>query len=187
MPLDVLTPTVRTETLADLLAQHDIRPVEEATLTAHKLAQQRRFGPSFWYRHQGALGVALIGSVGFMALTAGAVHSLMPASSSVAMWISNGWIALMAALIVSGVVRARAGSHWEERWLPADRLERAGVPEPIAATARDLHAKAPGATLVLGELKMDTVVLDPYLLLVRGEERVCLGVWDDDGIIAIAR
>jgi hypothetical protein len=40
--------------------------------------------------------------------------------------------------------------------------------------------------VILGELIRESIVLDPYLLLVRGQERICLGVWDDRGIIASA-
>jgi hypothetical protein len=103
------------------------------------------------------------------------------------MWIATGWICLMAAMVVCGTFRSRAGSHWEERWVPAGRLEDVGVPAPITLLAGSLQRVIPGSTLVLGELIRDTAVLDPYLLLVRGEDRVCLGVWDDEGIIAQAR
>jgi hypothetical protein len=41
--------------------------------------------------------------------------------------------------------------------------------------------------VILGELVRESVTIDPYLLLVRGEERVCIGVWDDTGIIASAK
>ena len=42
----------------------------------------------------------------------------------------------------------------------------------------------PGATLILGELVQDTAVLDPYLLLTYRGERICLGIWDGDELIA---
>ena len=186
MPLDAPTQTIAHDKLAILLEQLDVRPVDEATLRAHKQTQLKRFGPTFWYTHQPLLGIALIGSVGCMAATAGAANALLQ-PPSVAMWISMAWLCLMAALIVSGVFSARAGSHWEERCLPVDGLEAAGVPEPLAATARLLHREAPGSTVVLGELIRESVVLDPYLLLVSDQQQVCLGVWDDEGIIAQAK
>ena len=31
---------------------------------------------------------------------------------------------------------------------------------------------------------MDTTVLDPYLLIEFGDERVCLGIWDGEEVIA---
>jgi hypothetical protein len=183
MPLDALSGHGCPGSLAISLAQRDIRPVDWNTLAAHKQAQLEKFGPSFWYRHHGSLRFTLIGCIGLMALTAGAANSL---TQPVSLWIAMAWMYLVAALIVGGVLRVRAGSHWEERWVPIDRLETSGVPEPIAAMARSIHRKVPGSTVILGELVQESVVLDPYLLLVRGEERVCLGLWDDTGIIASA-
>jgi hypothetical protein len=61
------------------------------------------------------------------------------------------------------------------------------VPVPIAAMARSISREIPGSTVILGELIRESIVLDPYLLLVRGQERICLGVWDDRGIIASAK
>ena len=187
MPLDALTQSVAETPLATLLAQLDIEPVAPATLAAHKHTQVQRFGPTFWYRHQKLLGFSLIVSVGCMAFFGGAANALMPPPSPVAMWITMGWLCLMAGLIVSGVFTARGGSHWEERWLHVDRLEAEGVPEPVSATARLLQRALPGSTVVIGELIRESVVLDPYLLLVRDKEQVCLGVWDDDVIVALAK
>jgi hypothetical protein len=187
MPLDALSGAITLDSLPALVEQHGIRPVSESTLTAHKQSQLKAFGPTFWYRHQTGLGLTLIASVGCMALTAGAANSILQPASTVPLFLSMGWLCLMAALIVSGVFAARAGAHWEERWLPIDRLEAAGVPVSIAVVARALQRDVPGSTVILGELIRESAVLDPYLLLVRGEERVCLGVWDDGGIIAAAK
>jgi hypothetical protein len=169
------------------LERWDIRPVETTTLAAHKQAQLRQFGPSFWYRHQTSLGLTLLVSVGCMAASAGAANSILGSSSPVVLTIAMGWLVLMAGLIVSGVFHARPGSTWEERWLPVDRLEAEGVPPSIAARARSLHQDIPGSTVVLGELIQGSDVVDPYLLLVRDDDRVCLGVWDEGGIIAQAK
>jgi hypothetical protein len=187
MPLDALSGTLTANPLAVLLERRGIEPVNWNTLDAHKQTQCRRFGPTFWYRHRQLLGLALIGSIGLMAFTAGAANALMPPPSPIPLWISMAWMCVVAALTVSGVVRVRAGSHWEERWLPVDLLESSGVPEPIAAMARAMHCELPGSTFILGELVQEAPVLDPYLLLVWNEERVCLGIWDDTGIIASAR
>jgi hypothetical protein len=184
MPFDAASGFVSQDTLSRLLERRGIKPVEWSTLAEHKEAQLQRFGPTFWFRHQKLLGFALIASVGCMALSAGAANAAMPPSSPLALWISMGWLTLLAALILSGVFRARGGSHWEERCLPVDRLDAAGVPERIAGVARSLQCEAPGSSLILGELIRESVVLDPYLLLVQGEEQICLGVWDDSGIIA---
>jgi hypothetical protein len=185
MPLDALSGTIGADSLMISFEQRDIKPVDWNTLAAHKQAQLQRFGPTFWYQHRRSLEFTLVGSIGFMALTAGAGNSLIPPSSPISLWISLAWVCLVA-LIVSGVLRVRAGSHWEERRLPIDRLETSGVPGPIAAVARSMHREMPGSRVILGELVRESVVLDPYLLLVRGDERVCLGLWDNTGIIASA-
>ena len=70
--------------------------------------------------------------------------------------------------------------------MPGDWLEAQRVPPSIAAPARLLLRDLPGATLTLGELVQDAVVLDPYLLLEYQGERICLGIWDDDLVIASA-
>jgi hypothetical protein len=93
---------------------------------------------------------------------------------------------VIALLVVFGVFRGRAGSHWEERWVAGAWLRGLGVPEPIAAIALSLHRETPGSSLILGELIEDEVVLDPYLLLERDGEIVCLGIWDEGCIIACA-
>jgi hypothetical protein len=60
------------------------------------------------------------------------------------------------------------------------------VPLPIAQLARDVQRKAPGSAVILGELLKEAVVLDPYLLLEYGNERICLGIWDGRRIVAMA-
>ncbi len=91
----------------------------------------------------------------------------------------------MVALVTgTGMVRLRAGSHWEERDVSTAFL--ADVPEPIARVARLLHDDVPGARLILGELKREETVLDPYLLIEHDGECVCLGIWENDRVIACA-
>lgn len=187
MPLDAVAGSIRLTTLAERLEQHDIRPVEWATLNAHKQSQLQAFGPSFWFRHRRWLSLGLISAVAAMALAAGAAPATMSRGSTVAMWAACCLVCGLATLILGGTFRASAGSHWEERWLPADLLEETGVPAPIAQVARTLCREIPGSTLILGELIRESVVLDPYLLLARDDEQVCLGVWDDAGVIAAAK
>ena len=84
-------------------------------------------------------------------------------------------------------VPRQCGSRWEERWLRGEMLEDAGVPKSIAATARTLLADAPG--LNVDPWRAGAGIgprLYPDLLLVRNGEHVCIGVWDDTGIIALA-
>jgi hypothetical protein len=110
----------------------------------------------------------------------------MLAGSIVPSWLSLFWLGVMTLLIVFGVFRVSAGARWEERCVEPDMLIGAGVPLPIARLGRDLQREAAGSSLVLGELLQEEVVLDPYLLLRCGGERVCLGIWDERRIIAAA-
>jgi hypothetical protein len=60
------------------------------------------------------------------------------------------------------------------------------VPEAIARIARLLHQDVPGARLILGELKRQETVLDPYLLIEHNGECACLGIWENKQVIASA-
>lgn len=186
MPFDALVAPEQPTSLPDMLARLGVTPVSLETLEAHKQAQLERFAPSFWYRHQPLLPAALLGSVGCMAATGGVTQQMIPGGSPVSGWVTLGWMCVIGLLIGAGVFRVRAGSHWEERWVPADWLPGLGVPEPIALLARELCRQVPGAALILGELKQEHVVLDPYLLLDCDGMQVCLGIWDDGTIIASA-
>ena len=53
--------------------------------------------------------------------------------------------------------------------------------EPIAKVARVLQGDVPRARLILGELKREETVLDPYLLIEHDGECVCLGIWETTG------
>jgi hypothetical protein len=184
MPFDALVAPERPKLLSELLADHGVTPVSLEVLEAHKRAQLERFAPSFWFRHQPLLPAALLGSVGCMAATGGLTQRMMPGGSPVSGWLTLAWMCVIALLIGAGVFRVRAGSHWEQRWVPADWLRDLGVPEPIALRARELCRNVPGSSLILGELVQEHVVLDPYLLLDCDGAQVCLGIWDDGGIVA---
>jgi len=187
MPFDALVAPAQTAPLSDALARHGIKTVPADTLAAHKQAQLERFGPSFWYRHRQWLAIGLLTPIGGTVLGAGLV-SATPSASPLPAMLCLGIILMsgFAGLILSDRLRLRAGSHWEERWLPADWLESSAVPEPIAVTARLLQNDLPGSTLIVGELVQESVVVDPYLLLDYDGQQVCLGIWDESGVIALA-
>ncbi|HUB13463.1 MAG TPA: hypothetical protein VMB34_16055 [Acetobacteraceae bacterium] len=186
MPFDALVAPPQPLSLADALADLGIVPISQQALAEHKQAQLVRFAPSFWYRHQPILPVALLGSVACMAVSGGLTQRMAQDGSAVSGWLTLAWMGIIAMLIAAGVFRVRAGSHWEERWVPAEWLRGLGVPEPIAALARETCRQVPGTAIILGELKQEHVVLDPYLLVERDGEQVCLGIWDGDAIIACA-
>lgn len=186
MPFDAMVAVTRQRSISETLENQDITPVAWDLLAAHKQAQLEKFGPSFWYRHQAALSMALVVASPAVGALAGAIQGFTAHSSALTIGSSFAWMCLVAVVTGTGLIRLRAGSHWRERWIAAGLLGDLGVPDPIAAVARTLRRDLPGATLILGELMREEVVLDPYLLLKYGDECVCLGIWEDGQVIACA-
>ena len=181
MPFDALVGFER-RTLAEALDRLAIAPVSWQRLDAHKRAQLSHFAPSFWHAHQTWLPIGLVGSVGCMAASGGLANRM--AFSNTASLLTLAWMGVIGLLIVFGVFRAHGGADWQERCITPAALRH--VPPPIAAVARALQEDLPDAALILGELKRQEVVLDPYLLLEHDGGRVCLGIWDGTRIIACA-
>jgi hypothetical protein len=186
MPFDALIVPVRPRSLADVLDELGILTVPWAVLETHKQAQLEKYPPGFWYHHQTLLPVGLLGSVGCMAASGGLTRGIAADASLLASAPSLIWMGSFALLIVFGVFRVRAGAYWWERGVAVEDLGRVGVPGDVAATARLLHRDLPGCGLVLGELVQHEVVVDPYLIVMYDDEMACLGIWDDDGVIACA-
>jgi hypothetical protein len=185
MPLDALHAPARPKLLAEVLNDRGVSPVPLELLMAHKQAQLERFAPSFWHQHQTWLPVGLIGSVFCMASSGGLANGMLP-GSLIPSWLCLFWLGVMALLILFGVFRVSAGAHWEESVVTIDVLLDRGTPPQVVLLARDMQRRITGSTLVLGELMREEVVLDPYLLLECGRERICLGIWDDRRIVAAA-
>jgi len=185
MPFDAPLAPTRPRSLAEGLHHYGAVPVPLETLALHKRTQLERFAPSFWHQHQTWLPVGLIGSVVCMAISGGISNGILP-GSLLPSWLSLFWLGVMTSLIVFGVFRVSAGARWEERMVTAEALIDLGVPLSIERLARNLQREAPNWTLLLGELLQEDVVMDPYLMLEFAGERICLGIWDDQRIIAAA-
>ncbi len=185
MPFDALLAPSQPRLLSEILEEQGTRPVPLEALAVHKQAQLEHFAPSFWHQHQSWLPVGLIGSVACMAMSGGVANGALPASPLTS-WLSLFWLGVMALLIVFGVFRVNPGARWAERYVAPEGLVELDVPLLIANLARDLQREASGSALILGELIQETVVLDPYLLLEQGEERICLGIWDGRRVVAAA-
>ena len=185
MPFDALVAPAQPKLLSEVLADHGIAPVSlellEATNGAARAVRPQLLVPP---PARAAGGTARVGGLHGGHRRAG--QRMMPDGSPVSGWMTLAWMCVIGLLIGAGVFRVRAGSHWEERWVPADWLNGLGVPEPIARLGREMTWKLPGSALVLGELKEEYVVLDPYLLLECDGEQVCLGIWDGEEIVAFA-
>jgi hypothetical protein len=183
MPFDALVTTTSPRTLSEALEDRGIVPVSPEVLATHKRAQLEKFGPSVSYRLQAPPPIALVASGLIAGAITAAIKGLALPSTPSAFGVGLAWMFLTVLVAASGLVRLRACSRWEERWIPAMSLDGLGVPESIGATARLLHREVRGSSLILGELVREEVVLDPYLLLALGDEQACLGVWDGTQII----
>ncbi len=73
-----------------------------------------------------------------------------------------------------------------ERRILERELTVAKIPTAIRGVAYATKREFPPARLILGELRQDTVVLDPYLIAEYGDDRVVLGIWDGAEVIACA-
>ena len=180
MPFDALVAVTRQRALTEALEDHRLSPVPWQALAEHKAAQQRKYGPSFWHRHQTVLSIMLVVTSPAAGAIAAASGGFNAHSGVLAITGSFVWMCLVALITGTGMIRLRAGSHWEERQV----LTFADAPEPIARVARLLKSEVPGARLILGELKREETVHDPYLIMEYQGECVCLGIWENDQVIA---
>ena len=185
MPFDAAVAVPRLITLHDILESEGITPVSMEALAEHKHAQQRKFTAGFWRQHPEllllAFGLSVVGLVASGALAKG-VPGAVPALPS---FMTVGWMCVLMAVGL-GLLNPRAGVHWEERLVGANSLGRLGVPAQIAELARRISKLAPDSRLLYGELVRDRVVLDPYLLVIRGNELACLGIWEGNQVLARA-
>jgi hypothetical protein len=185
MPFDALVAPSRQNALLDALEIHRIAPVSWAALVDHKSAQQQKFGPSFWFRHQTKISIALIATSPVVGTVVGALQGFSPHSSALAVASSFMWMCLVAMLTGTGLIKLRAGASWQERRITAHELDALRVPRQIATVARSIQRMVPDSDIVLGELKRHEAVLDPYLVLEHRDQRFCLGIWEDDKVIAV--
>jgi hypothetical protein len=49
--------------------------------------------------------------------------------------------------------------------------------------ALDLVDLTPEAVIIIGELRQNNRVLDPYLVVRTATDEICLGIWDNDTIL----
>lgn len=191
MPLDVIAGSSRIlwldnstrdcTTLAGAVDRLGMTPVSAAQLALHRAEQIRRNPPSFLFRHRWIAPVLTVSSFGISVAGAALVGTPVAAVSVI---LAGMLPALGGILLASRKVRGEA--YWVEKRVPESGLTSARVPAVIREAAYDLKREFPPARLIIGELRQDTVVLDPYLIAEYGDDRVVLGIWDGDQIIACA-
>ncbi len=190
MPLDdlsgrghsfLLTDAPAWGTLTGALANLGITPISLDELDRHRLAQVRAHPASFLYRHRWIAPLLTVSSFGVSVAGAAVVGTSVAAVSV----ILAGMLPALAGIILASR-KVRGEAYWVERRLFERDLALAKVPPAIGRIARTVKREFPPARLILGELRQDTVVLDPYLIAECGDERVVLGIWDGDQVIACA-
>lgn len=187
MPFDCLPP--RTSSLTSVLQTLGIVPVPHEVLRAHKAAELRKHPGSFWYHHQ--IAALILPALGFLGscigIIIGAISTLVMSIkgtghetivSAAILCVST---LVLIAIVKSGTVidgvRVKSPARWTEF-----KSDLSNVPPALATIATRITALVP-ATMVIGILRQEQVLLDPYLLLrYRGEE-IVIGIWDGDQVL----
>ena len=168
-------------TLGRTLDDLGIAPIPLDALDRHRIRQVQLHPPSFFYRHRWIAPLLTVSSFG-VSVAAAAVVGTSAAAVTV---ILAGMLPALAGIILASR-KVRGEAYWVERRLLERDLAAAKVPPAISRLAQTVKRELAPARLILGELRQDTVVLDPYLIVEFGEERVVLGIWDGDEVIACA-
>ena len=123
MPFDALVAAPRPSTISDALDAPSTLPrFPGSTWRNTSRHSSEKFGPSFWYRHQAAISVALVVASPAVGALAGAIQGFTAHSSALTIGSSFAWMCLVAVVTGTGLIRLRAGSHWQERWITAGLL-----------------------------------------------------------------
>lgn len=182
MPFDGLS----LNPLADVARSLGITPVPLDVLEAHKKAEVAKHPVSWFYKHPtiATFGPAVL--TGFLFSSAMLLFLSIAASSlrvtllpliplSIGMLCTAGIVLYRCIMTFSGL---NGPAYWIEKYGLSD-----DVPTEIAHMARQIRRVLPGSYPMVGELRQDQVVLDPYLVMCLDDQRIVLGIWDDKGII----
>lgn len=178
MPLD-FAGSSPTTSLTDVAQWLGIKPIPNSELELHKVAELRKNPGSMFYPVRGFVPfLLLIGSFSIVVL-------INEPSSSLGNGVLHPFLSAVVFMLVSAVlvfgskVRLKAPAKWDER----PGIHQIDVPSSIASMARMVTEFVPEAIVVVGELKQESVVLDPYLVIRLNDQQICLGIWDDQGVI----
>ena len=164
-----------------------IAPIPRVDFETYKDFQLREHPGNPWY-HYRFLAEAII-SIFFLACGLGVIAGCVTAviwlgtyAGMICMLFAFGSATMLAFLIMSGVLIGTLTLTGPATWSESD-VVWSEVPIEIAAVARHVLHHIPDARPMVGKLVQDTRVLDPYLIIRRGDEEVCLGIWDDHGVL----
>jgi hypothetical protein len=191
MPLDFSQPH-----LADLASWYGITPVPNDVLDRHKAVEVARRPGSWAYRHHLLANVlmplgAMVSGVGIaFAMLSMVVAMALGHNNLVGLYFLFGFGCFMVCcwILSSGAlsrgVKVFGPAEWYERDIHVRWMPHNGVPRSIANTAERIMADGHSdMRLVLGTLVQDYKVVDPYLVVRRGDEQIVLGIWDNNEII----
>jgi len=170
--------------LTDLLSEIGIEPVPNEVLAAHKMKELAKYPETWLWRFRQQINV----TTGFIYLATFISYLyLMFTNHPLA---GSQVLGSIIFLTLAAYVRLwpRGPAAWHERIIDLHEP----LPDQIRFLACKVLKEDPNLTLVLGELVREEV-LDPYLLveqfdpLTNIRSSCCLGIWDNDAIIEIAK
>lgn len=176
---DAITPSLAAE-----LRWLGIVPIPNEVLERHKAAECEKHPATWWYRHQIVTRLMLLGCLGGSSMFIGMAMNLrmMGASDHAVIPAILGWMSLVCLVTMLFGVKMLAPARWEERY----GIGMTRMPRELKLLVYEARQQIPDSKVVIGILKQHEIVLDPYVVLERGTERMVLGIWDGDQIIAIA-
>lgn len=195
MPFDGLLLTRAALPLARAAAALDISGIDPMVLAAHKRAECARHPGGFIFRHRSQLALltsllALAGVIDF--LLSPDIYATLDPTWRMNLTLAGFWLIL--PLLLLETIPVRGPASWKETPHLARYFSSAAVPMPAAvvdlATAlqRELGEQTHTCVFIVGELRQETVLLDPYLIIkdrATGEQMV-LAIWNDQTILHIA-
>jgi hypothetical protein len=177
-----------------LLASRGIRPVPEDVLEQHKAEEIRKHPPSLFYRYPVLHRLAVLASC---AATIASIAVFMscqtaPPSNGAIIALASVMACLLTTVELVAFTRARRPAAWQE--VPLDRNQAPDLlPAPVLDLVDRVDDGTRGVRFLVGTLYQEHVALDPYLIAEKFDydtktaTRACLGIWDGDRIIGIAR
>ena len=175
MPVDGRVAVTIRDNLELAIIESGVEAVDPAVLDAHKATEIQKHPADWLYRHRRAVQVTSL-----VLLIAGLVAGIALASAE------HQGLALLVAflppsfIIAQSNVSVRGPAVWRER-----TINDLSVAHPaIQRAAWRLQERLPEVSFRLGELIQGRTTLDPYLIAEYRNQRVVLGIWDGECLIA---
>ncbi len=205
MPFDALVTTTVRQSIADL----GIIPIPQDDLEVYKQAEAAKYPASILgslcedhiegLQAAAGIALALFAITGIIGALGTVISFIAMLAGEASMSLFLGWLTVL--VVGGGIAFAtldwiangaptpfRGDATWGESYYSSLRVAVAEkyIPTEILDVARDIQARFPAAGFVVGELKQNNVVLDPYLKAEIGGHYFVLGIWDDEHIIRVA-